>query len=69
LGQAIADLEAPFIAILSEGQRQDRSDQELLTKADQVLIGGGMANILKAEGIRSRSMVEDSIRYRPPAFS
>ncbi len=53
LGQAIANPKRPFIAILGGAKIIDKIGviRNLLTKADQVLIGGGMANtFFKAQG-------------------
>jgi phosphoglycerate kinase len=63
LGQAVADPKRPFVAILGGAKISDKIGviKNLLTKADQVLIGGGMANtFLKAQGYSvGDSLVED----------
>jgi phosphoglycerate kinase len=53
LGQAVLNPKRPFIAILGGAKIIDKIGviRNLLTKADQVLIGGGMANtFFKAQG-------------------
>ncbi len=55
LGQAIANPKLPFVAILGGAKISDKIGviRNLLIKADQVLIGGGMANtFFKAQGYK-----------------
>lgn len=65
LGQAIEDPERPFIAILGGAKVSDKIGviRNLLKKADEVLIGGGMANtFFKAQGYPvGDSLVEDDV--------
>jgi phosphoglycerate kinase len=65
LGQAIANPEQPFVAILGGAKISDKIGviRNLLKTADQVLIGGGMANtFFKAQGYPvADSLVEDEV--------
>jgi len=65
LGEAIADPDHPFVAILGGAKVSDKIGviRNLLGKADQVLIGGGMANtFFKAQGYPvGDSLVEDEV--------
>jgi phosphoglycerate kinase len=63
LGQAIANPARPFVAVLGGAKISDKIGviKNLLSKADQVIIGGGMANtFFKAQGYPvGDSLVED----------
>lgn len=63
LGRAVENPARPFVAILGGAKISDKIGviQNLLGKADRVLIGGGMANtFLKAQGVSvGDSLVED----------
>jgi phosphoglycerate kinase len=65
LGAAIDKPARPFIAILGGAKISDKIGviRNLLSKADRVLIGGGMANtFLKAQGLAvGDSLVEDDV--------
>jgi phosphoglycerate kinase len=63
LGQALANPERPFVAILGGAKISDKIGviQNLLARVDRLLIGGGMANTFaKAQGYAvGDSLVED----------
>jgi phosphoglycerate kinase len=63
LGKAVVNPSAPFIAILGGAKITDKIGviRHLLSRADAVLIGGGMANtFLKAQGVEvGDSLVEE----------
>ncbi len=65
LGQAIDDPRRPFVAILGGAKISDKIGviRNLLSKADSILIGGGMANtFLKSQGMPvGDSLVEDEV--------
>jgi phosphoglycerate kinase len=64
LGRAVAKPEHPYIAILGGAKISDKIDvvESLLSKADKLIIGGGMANtFLAAQGLNMQdSLVETS---------
>jgi len=64
LGRAVANPEHPYIAILGGAKISDKIAvvESLLSKADKVIIGGGMANtFLAAKGLNMRdSLVEEA---------
>ena len=64
LGRAVSNPEHPYIAILGGAKISDKIDvvESLLSKADKLIIGGGMANtFLAAKGLKMQdSLVEES---------
>ena len=64
LGRAVGNPEHPYVAILGGAKISDKIDvvESLLSKADQLIIGGGMANtFLAAKGLNMQdSLVEES---------
>jgi phosphoglycerate kinase len=64
LGRAVANPEHPYVAILGGAKISDKIDvvESLLSKADKLIIGGGMANtFLAAKGLNMQdSLVEES---------
>ena len=64
LGRAVANPEHPYIAILGGAKISDKIDvvESLLSKANKLIIGGGMANtFLAAQGLNMQeSLVETS---------
>ena len=65
LGNAIADPQRPFVAILGGAKVSDKIGviENLLEKSDRILIGGGMANtFFKAQGYAmADSLVEEDV--------
>ncbi len=65
LGRATGDPEPPYIVILGGAKVSDKIGviQNMLGKADKILIGGGMANtFFKAQGLEmGNSLVEDEV--------
>ncbi len=65
LGKATGDAERPYVVILGGAKVSDKIlvIENMLAKADTVLIGGGMANtFLKAQGLEmGDSLVEDDV--------
>ncbi len=65
LGKATGDAEHPYVVILGGAKISDKIGviENMLSKADAILIGGGMANtFLKAQGLAmGDSLVEDDV--------
>ena len=63
LGRAVANPEHPYIAILGGAKISDKIDvvETLLSKADKLIIGGGMANtFLAAQGLNMQDSLVES---------
>lgn len=64
LGRLLTEAEKPFVVVLGGAKVSDKIAviENLLNKADKILIGGGMAyTFLKAKGVEvGKSLVEDS---------
>ena len=63
LGRAVADPEHPYIAILGGAKISDKINvvETLLSKADKLIIGGGMANtFLAAQGLNMQDSLVES---------
>jgi phosphoglycerate kinase len=63
LGRAVANPEHPYIAILGGAKISDKIDvvESLLSKADKLIIGGGMANtFLAAQGLNMQDSLVES---------
>ncbi|HVF25967.1 MAG TPA: phosphoglycerate kinase [Anaerolineales bacterium] len=63
LGRAVANPEHPYIAILGGAKISDKIDvvETLLSKADKLIIGGGMANtFLAAQGLSMQDSLVES---------
>lgn len=65
LGKAVSDPDAPYVVILGGAKVSDKIGviENMLSKADTILIGGGMANtFFKAQGLEmGDSLVEDDV--------
>ena len=63
LGRAVANPEHPYVAILGGAKISDKIDvvETLLSKADKLIIGGGMANtFLAAQGLNMQDSLVES---------
>jgi phosphoglycerate kinase len=65
LGKAVSDPDSPYVVILGGAKVSDKIGviENMLDKADTILIGGGMANtFFKAQGLEmGDSLVEDEV--------